>query len=48
MAIWRFIAHPHLPVEIWHGRTCASAWSALLHTARAAEQRHIVAGVRFH
>ncbi len=38
-------------VKIWRGLTRGSAWSAapkrLLHTARAAEQRHIVAGVRF-
>ncbi len=34
-------------VKIWRGRTCASAWSALLQSARAASQ-HIVAGERFH
>ncbi len=39
-------------VKIWRGRTCASAWSALLQSIcfiqRAAEPWHIVAGVRFH
>ncbi len=34
-------------VKIWHGRTCASAWSALLQSARCQPQ-HIVAGERFH
>ncbi len=35
-------------VKIWHGRTCASAWSALLQSVCAEEPRHIVAGERFH
>ncbi len=34
-------------VKILHGRTCASAWSALLQSARCQPQ-HIVAGERFH
>ncbi len=38
-------------VKIWRGHTCASAWSAPLQRVcfiqRAAEPRHIVAGVRF-
>ncbi len=39
-------------VKMWRGRTCASAWSALLqsvcHIQRALESQNIVAGVRFH
>ncbi len=34
--------------KIWRGRTCASAWSAAPKRLRAAEPRHIVAGLRFH
>ncbi len=35
-------------VKIWRGRTCASAWSALLQSVCAEEPQHIVAGERFH
>ncbi len=33
-------------VKIWHGRTCASAWSALLQSV--CQPQHIEAGERFH
>ncbi len=37
LTVWNDIFES-VRVKIWHGRTCASAWSALLQSARAASR----------